>query len=68
MIFFLFFKIDFLYDHFKIIQRYKKILIWIKEKNFKNSKFFKAFLKGKNKYALIIKFNLISNEKKIIIT
>jgi hypothetical protein len=56
MIFFLFFKIDFLYDHFKIIQRYKKILIWIKEKNFKNSKFFKAFLKGKNKYALIIKF------------
>jgi hypothetical protein len=52
----IFFNIDFLYHHIEIIPKYQKILIWIKEKN-KNFQFFKAYLKCKNKYALIRKFN-----------
>jgi len=44
-------------------QEKKKILIWSKEKNKKNSIFFKSVLKGKNNHALIRKFNLTSNKK-----
>jgi hypothetical protein len=40
------------------MHKHKKILIWIKQKNSKNSKIFKAFSNRKNKHALIRKFNL----------
>jgi hypothetical protein len=60
-------KIDFLYHHIKIIQKHKKY-INLNYKKKKNSNFFKAFLKCKNKHALIRKCNPTSNEKKIIIT
>ena len=65
--YFLFFKIYFLYHQIKIIQKHQKILI-LSKKNKKISNFLKAFLKSKNKHALIRKFTPTSNEKKIIIT
>jgi hypothetical protein len=61
------FIIYFLYHQIKIIQKHQKILI-LSKKNKKISNFLKAFLKSKNKHALIRKFTPTSNEKKIIIT
>jgi hypothetical protein len=53
-----FFKIYLLYHHVKIIQKHQKILIRSKKKIKKFQIFLKAFLKRKNKHALIRKFNL----------